>query len=57
MFWKILGAVVLVWIAVIVLGAILKVLFPLLALAVIGTGLYFLYRSIAGDRTDAKTTY
>ena len=57
MFWKILGAVVLVWIAVIVLGAILKALFPLLALAVIGTGLYFLYRSIAGDRTDTKTTY
>ncbi len=54
MFWKILGAIVLVWLAVVILGAVLKALFPLLALAVVGAGLYFLYRSMTGekDRTD-----
>ncbi|WP_285185071.1 hypothetical protein [Rhodococcus sp. MEB041] len=57
MFWKILGAIVLVWIGVVVLGALLKALFPLVALAVVGTGLYFLFRAMSGDRDSAKSPF
>lgn len=52
MFWKILGVVVLVWITLAILGAILKLVFPLIALAAVGTGLYLLYRATIG-RGDA----
>jgi hypothetical protein len=57
MFWRVLGVIIAVWIAVIVLGAIVKALFPLLALAVVGTAAYFLFRAISGDQDSAKSTF
>ncbi|MFC3962010.1 hypothetical protein [Nocardia jiangsuensis] len=56
MVWKIIGVVALVWIAVAIIGALLKGLFPLLVLAVIVGGLYLLYKAVAGsgDNTVSK---
>lgn len=56
MVWKIIGVVALVWIAVAIIGALLKGLFPLLVLAVIVGGLYLLYKAVVagGDNTVSK---
>ncbi|UGT63535.1 hypothetical protein [Nocardia asteroides] len=56
MVWKIIGVVALVWIAVAIIGALLKGLFPLLVLAVIVGGLYLLYKAVvgSGDNTVQK---
>ncbi|WP_157103871.1 hypothetical protein [Nocardia harenae] len=51
MVWKIIGVVVLAWIAVAIIGALLKGLFPLLVLAVIVGGLYLLYKAVT-DNSD-----
>lgn len=52
MFWKILAAIVVVWVVASVVGAVLGALFPLLMLAVIVTGLYFLFRAVSGSRRE-----
>lgn len=56
MVWKIIGVVALVWIAVAVIGALLEGLFPLLMVAAIAAGLYWLYKAVTGseDRTPTK---
>ncbi|WP_040810335.1 hypothetical protein [Nocardia concava] len=50
MFWKILGVVVLVWIAVAVLGALIKALFPILMVTAVIFGLYLLYKALSGSK-------
>ncbi|WP_019929783.1 hypothetical protein [Nocardia sp. BMG111209] len=49
MFWKILGIVALVWVAMIVIGALIKALFPILMISAIVFGLYLLYKAVSGS--------
>ncbi len=48
MFWKVLGAVVLVWLVFVLLGLIIKGLFWLITLGVLGVGVYLLFKSGTG---------
>ncbi|MFD7848110.1 hypothetical protein ACFV4K_34975 [Nocardia sp. NPDC059764] len=50
MFWKILGVVVLVWIAFVILGALIKSLFPILMVSAVIFGLYLLYKVVSGSK-------
>ncbi|AHH20191.1 putative integral membrane protein [Nocardia nova SH22a] len=49
MFWKILGVVALVWLALIIIGALLKALFPILMISAVVFGLYLLYKAVSGS--------
>ncbi|MGV9677498.1 hypothetical protein ACWDSJ_19680 [Nocardia sp. NPDC003482] len=49
MFWKILGVVALVWLALIVVGALIKALFPILMISLVVFGLYLLYKAVSGS--------
>ncbi|MBF6329575.1 hypothetical protein [Nocardia transvalensis] len=49
MFWKILGVVALVWLALIVVGALIKALFPILMISLVVFGLYLLYKALSGS--------
>ena len=49
MFWKILGAVVLVWLGLVVLGWLVKGLFWLLTMVVIAACVYLLYMVATGS--------
>lgn len=49
MFWKILGAVVAVWLVFALLGAIIKGVFWLVTLAVIVGGVYVLYKAFSNS--------
>jgi hypothetical protein len=51
-FWKIVGIVALVWLAFVVLGALIKGLFPILVISAIVFGLYLLYKAMSSS--DAK---
>ncbi|MFF0544490.1 hypothetical protein ACWEVD_18670 [Nocardia thailandica] len=52
MVWKVIGIVVVAWIALSILTALVKGLMPLLVIAAIGTGLYLLYKAVqGGERT------
>lgn len=50
MFWKILGVVVLVWIAFMILGWLIKSLFPILMVSAVIFGLYLLYKAVLGSK-------
>ncbi|GAB2635629.1 hypothetical protein ACWDYH_22570 [Nocardia goodfellowii] len=54
MLWKIIGVVALVWIAFMIVGALLEGLFPILMISAIVFGLYLLYKAVVGS--DEKTT-
>ncbi|RDI42873.1 hypothetical protein [Nocardia mexicana] len=49
MFWKILGVVALVWLALMVVGWLLKALFPILMISAVVFGLYLLYKAVSGS--------
>lgn len=49
MFWKIVLGIAVVWIVLTVLGAILKFLFPLIALSVLVFGLYLLFKAMGNN--------
>jgi hypothetical protein len=51
MFWKILGVVALVWLALIVVGALVKALFPILMISAVVFGLYLLYKALTGSKS------
>ncbi|MGW4249809.1 hypothetical protein [Nocardia sp. NPDC004722] len=53
MFWKILGVVVLVWIAFAILGALIKALFPILIITAIIFGLYLVYKAMSGSKNKS----
>lgn len=52
MFWKILGIVALVWLAFVVIGALLESLFPILVISAVLFGGYLLYKALSPS--DAK---
>ena len=55
MFWKVLGIIVLVWLAFAILGAVIKGLFWVAIAAAIVFGLYWLITAVsAGGRRDAN---
>ena len=56
MFWKILGFIVLVWIALALLGSIIEGLFWLVVAGAIVFGLVWLYKAISSghDRSSLK---
>lgn len=52
-FWKVLGIIVLVWLAFAVLGTVIKGLFWVAVAAAIVFGIYWLVKAItAGDQRD-----
>ncbi|MFE3189760.1 hypothetical protein ACFXHA_12180 [Nocardia sp. NPDC059240] len=53
MFWKILGVVVLVWIAFAILGALIKALFPILIVTGLIFGLYLVYKAVSGSKNKS----
>ncbi|WP_201265098.1 hypothetical protein [Rhodococcus sp. P1Y] len=56
MFWKILGIIVLVWLAFAVLGAVVKGLFWVAVAGAIVFGIYWLFKAItAGNDRDLTT--
>ncbi|MFC9896259.1 hypothetical protein ACFVMC_21435 [Nocardia sp. NPDC127579] len=54
MLWKIIGVVALVWIAFMVIGALLKGLFPILMISAVVFGLYLLYKAVTGAETKSS---
>lgn len=56
MFWKILGIIVLVWLAFAVLGVVIKSLFWVAVAGAIVFGIYWLFKAIsASDQRDSTT--
>ncbi len=56
-FWKIVGIVALVWLAFLILGALIKSLFPILVISAIVFGLYLLYKAMSSsDNKDVTRT-
>ncbi|WP_040867948.1 hypothetical protein [Nocardia exalbida] len=49
MLWKIIGIVAVVWIALAVIGALIKGLFPILVISAVVFGLYLLYKAVSGS--------
>ncbi|QLY29630.1 hypothetical protein [Nocardia huaxiensis] len=49
MLWKIIGVVAVVWIALAIIGALIKGLFPILLISAIVFGLYLLYKAMSGS--------
>lgn len=58
MFWKIIGIVALVWIALALVGALVKGLFWLLVVSALVFGVYLLFKAMSGSSDTAdKTRY
>ncbi|WP_179274008.1 hypothetical protein [Rhodococcoides fascians] len=57
MFWKILGFIVLVWIALALLGSIIKGLFWLVVAGAIVFGLVWLYKAISSGHDRSLLKY
>ncbi|GGK41781.1 hypothetical protein [Nocardia camponoti] len=49
MVWKVIGIVVVGIIAIWLIGAVIKLVLPLVVIAAIGTGVYLLYKAVAGS--------
>ncbi|MBF6132503.1 hypothetical protein IU501_05760 [Nocardia otitidiscaviarum] len=49
MLWKIIGVVAVVWIALAIIGALIKGLFPILMISLVVFGLYLLYKAVSGS--------
>ncbi|WP_327144997.1 hypothetical protein [Nocardia sp. NBC_01327] len=49
MLWKIIGVVAVVWIALAIIGALIKGLFPILMISAVVFGLYLLYKAVSGS--------
>ncbi|WP_175420413.1 hypothetical protein [Rhodococcus sp. SGAir0479] len=56
MFWKIIGIVALVWIALALVGALVKGLFWILAVSAIVFGVYLLLKAMSGSSDTADKT-
>ncbi|WP_185993182.1 hypothetical protein [Rhodococcus sp. KBS0724] len=56
MFWKIVLAVVLVWIALAVVGALIKGLFWILVVGALGVGIYFLVKAMSGNDENSPVS-
>ncbi|MBP1158325.1 hypothetical protein ABIC28_001105 [Rhodococcus sp. PvR044] len=55
MFWKIVGIVALVWIALAVVGALVKGLFWVLVVGAVVFGLYLLFKAMSDSDTKDVT--
>lgn len=53
MFWKIVGIVALIWIALALIGAVMKGLFWILVVSAIVFGIYMLFKSMSGSSDAA----
>lgn len=56
MFWKIVLAVVLVWVALAVVGALIKGLFWVLVVGAVGFGIYFLVKAMSGTDDNSHAS-
>ncbi|CAM2905421.1 hypothetical protein RHDE110596_06345 [Prescottella defluvii] len=56
MFWKIVGIVALVWIAFMVVGALVKGLFWVLVVSAVVFGLYMLFKAMSGTSGSDRST-
>lgn len=56
-FWKILGIIALVWIAFIVIGAVIKLVMPVLVIGALAIGGYVIYKAIKSSSSDQVTRY
>ncbi|WP_024796780.1 hypothetical protein [Tomitella biformata] len=54
MFWKVLGAIVLVWLVFVLLGWIIKGLFWMITIGVIAVGIYILYKAMTSDSKESQ---
>ncbi|WP_179275955.1 hypothetical protein [Rhodococcus sp. 06-235-1A] len=57
MFWKVLGFIVLIWIALALLGTIIKGVFWLVVAGAIVLGLVRLYKAISSDNDHPSLKY
>ncbi|MFD4182782.1 hypothetical protein [Rhodococcus sp. NPDC058514] len=55
MFWKIVGIVAVVWIALAVVGALVKGLFWVLVVGAVVFGLYLLFKAMSGSEAKDVT--
>ncbi|MEV6137024.1 hypothetical protein AB0L63_13400 [Nocardia sp. NPDC051990] len=55
MLWKIIGVVAVVWIALAIIGALIKGLFPILVISAVVFGLYLLYKAVAGSGNSTES--
>ncbi|WP_228002632.1 hypothetical protein [Nocardia australiensis] len=55
MLWKIIGVVAVVWIALAIIGALIKGLFPILLISAVVFGLYLLYKAVSGSDKSSVT--
>jgi len=51
-FLKIVGIVALMWIALVIIGMLIKGLFPILVISAAVFGFYLLYKSLFGSNRD-----
>jgi hypothetical protein len=49
-FWKILGIVAAIWIAIMIVGWVIKMLIPVVAISVVVFGGYLLYKAVKGPK-------
>ncbi|MDI9918828.1 MULTISPECIES: hypothetical protein [unclassified Rhodococcus (in: high G+C Gram-positive bacteria)] len=56
MFWKIVLAVVLVWVALAVVGTLIKGLFWVLVIGAVGFGIYFLVKAMSGNDENSPAS-
>ncbi|MEV6065890.1 hypothetical protein AB0L82_04985 [Nocardia sp. NPDC052001] len=52
MLWKIIGIVAVVWIALAIIGALIKGLFPILMISLVVFGLYLVYKAMSGSNKN-----
>ncbi|MEH6793450.1 hypothetical protein [Rhodococcoides navarretei] len=57
MFWKVLGFIVLIWIALALLGSIIKGVFWLVVAGALVLGLVWLYRAISSDNDRSSSKF
>ncbi|MFC4602911.1 hypothetical protein [Rhodococcus kronopolitis] len=55
MFWKVVGIVAVVWIALAVVGVLVKSLFSVLVIGAVIFGLYLLFKAMSGSDTHDVT--
>jgi hypothetical protein len=56
MLWKIIGVVAVVWIALAIIGALIKGLFPILVISAVVFGLYLLYKAASAGSNKSSVT-
>ncbi|BDH57026.1 hypothetical protein [Tsukamurella sp. PLM1] len=55
MFWKILGAIVVIWLALMVVSAVIKWLFPLLMIALVVIGIVTVVKWLGSSKKSTTT--